>query len=293
MNRRFPVARKTIRDYQGQVIAMAIVAALIGFMDLLIYPAYRDSLKDFQMPDVFKGMIGEGLTITSPEGFVSGEFYSWVPLLFITVGIIAGTGATAGEEAAGTMDILLAQPMSRRRLVLEKAAGISLALVAGMIASSMGFFVAKLFVDFPIGSWRLVETTVATMPIVLLFGALALWAGVTFPSRGIASMVVIGVVVASYFLQLMGPTLGLLRTPQKFSPFYWSEASHVLVNGFDWVRFAGLLAVAAAFLAAALWNFERRDITAGTREWSWRGLFRKNHEPAPSEPPTRTELREA
>lgn len=287
MNRRAPVFRKTARDYRGQVIAMALVAALIGFMDILIYPQYRDALGDFKMPEFMQAMIGEGQSITSPTGFISGEFFSWVPLLFITVAIIAGTGVTAGEETAGTMDILLAQPVSRRRLVIEKAAGIGLSVCAGMLLSLLGFYIAKPFADFPLSAWRLTETMIATMPIVLLFGALALWAGVTFPSRSIASMVAIGVLVAAYFLQLMGPTLDLLHTPQKFSPFYWSEASHVLVNGFDWIRFAGMLAVAAFFLLAALWNFERRDITAGTREWSFRSLLRRNHrtpEPEPAAP---------
>ena len=294
MNRRFPVARKTLRDYRGQVLAMAFVAALIGFMDILIYPQYRDALGDFKMPDCMQSMIGEGQSITSPAGFISGEFFSWVPLLFITVAIIAGTGATAGEEATGTMDILLAQPIDRRRLVLEKAAGIGLSVCAGMLLSLLGFYAAKPFADFPLSAWRLTETMIATMPIVLLFGALALWAGVTFPSRGIAAMASIGVLVAAYFLQLMGPTLDLLRTPQKFSPFYWSDASHVLVNGFDLARFGGMLAVAAVVLVAALWNFERRDVTAGTREWSLRSLVRRNHaEPEPSEGPARSELRKA
>lgn len=279
MNRRFPVARKTIRDYRVQVLAMAFVAALIGFMDILIYPQYRDALGDFKMPEFMQGMIGEGMSITSPEGFISGEFFSWVPLLFITVAIIAGTGVTAGEEASGTMDILLAQPVTRTRIVLEKAFGIGLSVCVGMLLALLGFYAGKPIADYPLGAWRLTETMIATMPLVLLFGAIALWAGVTFPSRGMASMFAIGVVVASYFLQLMGPTLDLLHTPQKFSPFYWSDAAHILVGGFDWVRFGGMLFVAAVFLVAAIWNFQRRDITSGAREWSlWSRLVR-NHWP--------------
>ena len=275
MTKRFAVTRKTMRDYRGPILAMWLVAALIGLMDLVIYPSYRDSLGDFRMPEAMQAMIGEGLSIASPEGFVSAEFYSWVPLLFITVAIIAGTGVTAGEESSGTMDVLLAQPVSRRRLALEKAAGVAIPVTVGMIASLAGFYVAKLFADFPIGPWRLFETTVSMIPVVLLFAAIALWAGVTFPSRGTASMFSIGVVVVAYFLQLMGPTVGLMETPQKLSPFYWSDAATVLVNGFQWIRFLVMLGVAALVLVAMLWFFERRDIT-GTREWSWR-LWRRNN----------------
>ena len=281
MKQRFPLAHKSFRDHLVAVLMMALVAAAVGAMDLLIYPSYRDSLKDFQMPAAFESFVGQGLSISSPEGFVNGEFYSWVPLLFITVAIIAGTGATAGEEANGTMDILLAQPIRRRRLVLEKAGGIAVAAILGVLLSLAGFYVVKPFIDFGVGPLRLFEATVSTIPLVLLFGMLAVWAGVTFPTRSLASMFTIGVLVVAYFLQLMGPLASYLEWPQKLSPFYWSDSSLVVVHGMQWGRSALLLGVAAIFLAWAVFNFERRDIAAGAREWSARSLFRRWRSGAP------------
>lgn len=272
--RRFPVLRKTIRDYRVPIWAMALVAALIGLMDIAIYPSYRDSLGDFEL-GVFESMVGEAGSITSPEGFLTVEFFTWVPLLFITVAVIAATGTTAGEEAAGTLDLLLAQPISRRRLLTEKAAGIAVSITLGTLASMLGFLAAKLFAEFAIGPVRLFEATAYMVPIILLYAALALWAGVTFSTRSLASMVVIGAVVAAYFLQLLGGTVPAMEEIRKLSPFYWSDASVVLLHGFHWPRAIGMLAVAGVFFALALWSFERRDIATGRREWSLKTIARR------------------
>lgn len=268
----FPILRKTMRDYRVPIGAMALVAALIGLMDIAIYPSYRDSLGDFEL-GVFESMVGAADSITSPEGFLTAEFFSWVPLLFITVAVIAATGTTAGEEAAGTLDLLLAQPISRRRLLTEKAAGLAIALTSGTVVSMSGFIAAKLCAEFAIGPWRLFEATVYMVPVILLYGALALWAGVAFSTRGLASMVVIGALVVAYFLQLLGGVAPAMEEIRKLSPFYWSDVSVVLVYGFNWPRALGMLGGAGVFFFLALWSFERRDIAAGRREWSMKSLL--------------------
>ena len=48
-----------------------------------------------------------------------------VPLLLLVAAIGAGARATAGEEERGTLDLLLANPLSRRRLIAEKVAALA------------------------------------------------------------------------------------------------------------------------------------------------------------------------
>jgi len=273
-----PVFWKSMRDYRVSIGSMTVVGILMALLDLAIYPSYRDSLSDFDI-SMFEGFVGAAGSITSPEGFLSGEYFSWVPLLFITVAIIAATGATAGEEMAGTMDVLLSQPVTRQRLLLEKAAGIAVALTLGVALCMPGFIVTKWFVDFPLGNLRIFEALMFGLPVVLLFEAMALWAGVTFRSRSMASMVVIGVLVASYFLQIIGAMADWLDPYRKLSPFYWSDASVVLVHGFAWLRTAGMLAVTAGFMGAALWSFEKRGVVAGRGEFHWPLLDRLRRPP--------------
>lgn len=271
--KRFAIASKTLRDQRLAVASVALVIALVAMMDVFVYPEYRDQLANFEYPDIFKGLIGEAGSLASPEGFLAAEFFSWMPLLLITVAIIAATGATAGEESAGTLDLLLALPAKRWRVLAEKAAGIALALVLACVFGFVGFILSKPFVGFPLGYGRIAEGMANMLPVSFLYLALALLLAAALPTRAAAAALSIGAVVAAYFVNTLGAAVGSLSGLRRASPFYWGDGSHVLVHGFDWLRAGGLLAVAFALFALALLAFERREIAAGGREWSLRRLL--------------------
>jgi ABC-2 type transport system permease protein len=271
---RFPLVRKTLRDVRTSATWIGIAVFLMALFDVLIYPEYRESFATMEIPEFFEGFLGEAGTLASPEGFFAAEFFSWIPLLLITLAIIGGTGTLAGEEDAGTLDLLLAQPVTRTRMLLEKAVGLSLAIAVAALAAMPGFLLGEIFVDIEISTGRLLAATVTMVPLALLFVALSLWGGATLPNRGAASALAIGVVVVSYFLYTLGASVDLLETPRRFTPFYWSDGSYVLIHGFSWVRAGGTLLLAGLFLALALWSFQRRDLSAGAREWSLRSLLR-------------------
>jgi ABC-type transport system involved in multi-copper enzyme maturation permease subunit len=256
-----------LRDIRGSTIGIAVLVAAMALIDLLIYPSYRDSLGDFEMPEAMKGFLGEAADISSPAGFLTAEFFSWIPLLLITLAIIGGTAAFAGEEGAGTLDLLLAQPIKRWQFAVGKIAALTVAVSIAALASLIGFAFGKLFVDFEMGLDRISVAVLNMLPLSLLFLGLSLWASAKVPSRGSAATLITGLVVITYFLQILGDAAPALRTVRKASPFYWADASRVLLNGFDWTRAVLLLAIAIASAGLAVWSFERRDLTAGGREW--------------------------
>jgi ABC-2 type transport system permease protein len=289
---RFPIARKSLRDYRSALVSVGIVLLAVAVMDLLIYPSYKTSLEDLELPAGFEGFLGEAGSISSPEGFIAAEFFSWIPLLLIVVAIIAGTAAIAGEESAGTLDLLLAQPVSRRRLLLERFGGMAAGLTLVALFSLPGFVIGLLVVDFDLGFDRILAATVNMLPVTFLFLAFSLWMSAALPSRSAASILGIGLVVVAYFLNLIGSAVDVLEWPRKLSPFYWADGSHVLVHGFDFGRAGLLLAVAAVFLLLALRAFERRDIASGGREWRLANLVRwrgRRRVAPPEEPAGRAE----
>lgn len=263
---RFAVARKTLSDVRTSTIWVGVVSASMGIFLVLLFPSYRDSLKDFEFPEAFKAFFGEAGPITTPAGFLSAEFFSWIPLLLVTVAIIGGTGAIAGEEAAGTLDLLLAQPISRRSLLLQKSVALAVAVTVAALAAFPAFILGALFVDFDISAGRLFAATLNMVPVTLLYLGLALLGSAAMPTRSGAAALCIGAVVAAYFLNTVGAAVELLDTPRKVSPFYWADGGHVLAHGFDWVRTLAMLGVAVALVIAALEAFERREIATGKRE---------------------------
>lgn len=291
--KRWSLVGKTLRDGRAAGVAISAVVLAMALLDTLIYPGYRKSLEGFEMNAFVEGFLGEAASIASPEGFLTAEFFSWIPLLLITLAVIGGTGALAGEEGAGTLDLLLAQPVTRRRVVLEKAVGLTLWIVMAGLAGLIGFAAGFLFVDMEIGFGRVVAATANMLPLTLLFLTLSLWAAATLPSRGSAAILVAGAVVVTYVLNLIGAVSKVIEPGQKLSPFYWAEASRVLLHGFDWPRAGSLLALAVLFLALAIRAFERRDIAVAGREWSLRPAAPLHRPRRPDERQGRGSRREA
>jgi ABC-2 type transport system permease protein len=198
------------------------------------------------------------------------EFFSWAPVLAIIIAIAGGSYAVAGEEANGTLDLLLAQPISRASLLLQKCLALCLAILIAASASVIGFIVGKTRVEMGLSIGQFAQGVANIVPLALLFLGMALWASAALPTRSGAAMLVTGIVVLSFFLQLLGQSVPALATARKISPFYWAEPSRVLIHGFDWLRSFALLGLAALFLGLALWSLERRAIGTGSREWNWR-----------------------
>lgn len=72
--------------------------------------------------------------IASAAGYLgSSVFGIIVPLLAVIYGIATGTRAITGDEEAGYLDLLLAHPVSRTRLLLHRCA--ALAIGACILAS--------------------------------------------------------------------------------------------------------------------------------------------------------------
>ncbi|HET9015080.1 MAG TPA: ABC transporter permease subunit [Thermomicrobiaceae bacterium] len=260
---------KTLRDNRGAIIGMGIANALIALFVVLAYPSFRGALADYQFPEFLASFFGEGgvAAYTTFEGFIAVELFTWLPILLIVMVIIGGTATLAGEEGAGTLDLLLAQPVARRRLVLEKAAGLTVAIAIASLATLAGLLAGTVLIDVTVPLGRVALAVVNMLPLTLLFLGLSLWASAALASRGAAAMLVAGLTVVTYFFNLIGGAVERVEFLRKLSPFYWADASHVMLHGFDWLRTGGFLLLAAAFVALALWSFERRDIAVGARRW--------------------------
>ena len=258
------ILRKGLHDQRWQILGFGIALAVIAALDVLVWPSYRDTLQNLELPPALQALLGSDLSIATPAGFLSSEFFSWTPVLLIVYAVIQGTGAVAGEEGAGTLELLLAQPVTRSRVLIEKTGTVCIGSVLILALALGGFALTVPFVAIDI-ALRDVAVAVANMlPITLLFFALALWLGALLPGRGIAVAITIGLVTAAYVANTFAQGIEALRGLRYASPFYYYGAGLPLVHGIDWWHVALLLGLAAMFVALALRAFERRDIGTAT-----------------------------
>ncbi len=259
---RFSVLRKSLRDQKWQIVGFGLALAVMAALDVFIWPAYREPLQNFELPPALQAFLGE-LSIATPAGFLSAEYFSWVTILLIVYVVIQGTGAIAGEESSGTIDLLLAQPVSRTLMVIEKTAAVCIGSVVIVAIGYTGFLVSMPWVDIDI-SYRAVAVASANMlPITLAFYSVSLWLGAVAPNRALAAGVVVGLATAFYFINLLANAVGSLRNLQYATPFYYYGSGLPLVEGIVWWHVGLLLGAALLFFAATLRSFSSRDIATG------------------------------
>lgn len=251
---------KTLRDLRWPVFWYGIGLALIAAVVVYIYPTYRDQFADFEIPEALRPFLGEGADYASPKGFLSAEFFSWAPILVVIFAIMQGTNLLGGEEASGTIDILLAQPISRRRLLLEKMAAFALGSLGIAVLTCAGWFLSLPFVDIDISFAAVIVATLNIVPLILAFGAMGVWASVALPSRSLATGIVTAVAVLSFFVNYLASLVDVIEPLRFASPFYYAKSTDALTVGMDWAGLSVLAVTVLVFLVLAVRALEVRDI---------------------------------
>ena len=116
-----------------------------------------------------------------------------VPLLLLVAAIGTGAGAIAGEEERGTLELLLANPISRTRAVLEKSAALVVEIIALGLVLWVALWIGKLSVGMDISAGNLAAATLAAVLLAVAYGALAVLIGAATGRRALA----IGVTAAA------------------------------------------------------------------------------------------------
>lgn len=260
---------KTLRDlrraigwWSGGLIAMA--ALLIA-----VYPTVRDNPDLNKLvesyPEALKGFLAFGgdIDYVSGAGYLGSELFSFmIPLLLSIAAIGAGSRATAGEEEAGTLDLLLANPVSRRRIVLEKA--VALVTEVGLLGLVLwiALLVGVEVVDMGVSALHLAAATAAASLLAFSLGAIALLAGAVSGRRGVAIGTAAVAGVAAYVVNSLGSFVEFLDAARRASPYYHYVASDPLRHGLAIDHVAFLLGLGVIATGVAAVAFERRDLAA-------------------------------
>lgn len=261
------VLGKGIFDSRRTMIGWGLGMAAAAGLVVGLYPVIRDSPEIVDLLESYPEALLElfGIdnidTYTSPPGFLETQLFSvYVPLIFLIFAIGRGVSAIAGEEQEGTLDVLLAAPVTRERVVLEKAGSIAVLVTAlGTVLFAVVWLGSLVFDAWP-GTLEIIAGTVSAILLALVFSYLALAAGGISGRRGLSLGVVAGLTVATYIIQGVAPLVDGLEWAERLSPFYYYLDHNPLQNGFDVLNGLVLAGMAVVFLGAAVWGFRRRDV---------------------------------
>jgi ABC-2 type transport system permease protein len=180
------------------------------------------------------------------------------------------SGAIAGEIDRGTMELLLAQPLARSRVVLAHFIVDLMAIPVLCLSMWGGTWLGTWLVGLQadVDPWRFAPALLNAATLLFAVGGIAIALSAFGRFRGR----VMGTAVLITLLQFLVNVIGQLWPPAEplrpFTVFYYYQPQPIILNPhwYDnsdvWLRLAVLLGVGFTGYLVAWWHFCRRDLPA-------------------------------
>jgi ABC-2 type transport system permease protein len=253
----------------NRVRLLIVVAALALWGSLLpiIYDAFGQQFKDLMNSGLIPPQLAQfgGGDIFSLTGSVAlGFIHPFAVALNLVFSVGFAGAAIAGERQRGTLEVLLARPISRRTAYATALVATALFVGVTVGAMTLGALAGTA------ATGRVEELGAQNLPVLWLnavllygaFGAVALAASVSFDRLTPALGVALAFVLVSYFFEALGSLWPDAAFLQDYSLFHYLDARADLSGTPDARGFAILAAVIVAGVAYALAVFPRRDLAA-------------------------------
>jgi len=217
------------------------------------------------LPAPMRSMIGmqEGLSISTAPGYLNGRLFSLLlPVLLVVFAIGTGTRGIAGSEGDGTLELLLANPVSRTRVLAERLAATTILVVGLTVVSAATLLVigAPFGLLHGVSIASLVAGYLAAGCLALLFGSLSFAVGACTGHKSTASGVAAAGAVGTYLLQALLANSTGLSWMRSLSPWQWYGSQPIIVQGAPATAFIPALFVSAVLGVIGWRTFIARDL---------------------------------
>lgn len=245
-------------------------SVLLSVLIMALYPSIRDKAHDLnqvinQLPPGLRRLKTGGassVNVADPVAFLNSQlFYATLPIIWIILAVTRGSAILGRDEQNHTLELTLARPISRGRVMLAKAlALLSEFVIAGGMTLLAIIICCPLFA-LHLSTLHLIMTTIYTAAFSLSFGLIAfgLQAASNLTRRlAVAVAVLIG--FGGYIVASLSSLTSWLDEPAKLAPYHYFAPDKVLhghaVTGLN-IYLLGVV----VFACISYFGFRRRDIS--------------------------------
>lgn len=259
-----------LRRRRTTILLWTIGSIVLVSVILLVFPSIRDQAAQLdqvisKLPESMRGLkAGDSATVDldDPVSFLNSQvFYATLPILWIILAITRGAGILGREEQNRTLELLLARPISRTRLLVAKALSLAAEFSIVSLATLLVIIVLAPIFDIHVGTAKLALATLYTAAFSLSFGYIAfVMQSMNRFTKRVAITVAVLLSFGGYVLASLSAMASWLEWPVKFLPYHYFRPLDVFEG--HWPRGA-LLYMAIVFIvgtAIAIIGFRHRDI---------------------------------
>lgn len=258
-----PVLAGVLKEQKRSLILWSIALFSVSAFYISFYPSIGASPAMQEVIDTMPAGVAEALgydQITSAAGYLGATVFGLLaPILMLVFGIATGARLVAGEEEAGSLELELAHPVGRMRLVGERWLAVAVNLVLLVIPVVAASVILVLALDLDVELMNLLAMSSGLLLFTMAFASVAFALGAATGRKAIALGATAALAVVSYLGHAIGPQLAGGQWMQDISPFGWYLGSRPLVNGWDPGGLGLLAAVVVLALPLALVSFANRD----------------------------------
>ncbi|HVW23337.1 MAG TPA: ABC transporter permease subunit [Candidatus Saccharimonadales bacterium] len=202
-----------------------------------------------------------GTDFFSPVGYLNSQLiYFTLPLVLAILGIGMGNGLLGREEADGTLESLLARPITRTRLLAAKAlAGMAELLFVTLVAAVVTILLAKL-VNIGVPLANIGAACFAMFMLVLAFSSVSFLLAATGRGRAAALGIAVAYAFGGYIIGSLASNVHWLKNPSLLFTYHYYRTADILIGSFDWSSIIFFAAFTAGCGLLAWFSFRRRDL---------------------------------
>ena len=255
------VFTKAMWDRTTATIVSLSLIVLMAVFAMGAYSAMDETILDIfeAMPPALAAFYGanDGTIV----GLALGAMFAMIiPAVLLTYAISGGVGSVVGEENKGSMDLLLANPISRSGVSVPKGLVVLLGLVVIGIGTWASAWLGATWWGGGPGDLQILAATIMALGLAIMFGGLAMaiagWTG----RSGIGAGVAAGVAGVSWLLTSVLSVEESLEMVSKLTPWYLYSGPEPVLNGIGWWQLAVMVISGSVLAVAGVAGLNRRDL---------------------------------
>lgn len=246
----------------GGLAGLAFFMCMI-LQDSAISEQYGELLEQF--PPIIINSLGleDAALVSTPEGFLSFAAFTYGSIILAVFGVTAGLNIIANDEEGGEMNVMLALPIPRWRVIVEKFLAYVVILAAIPVVMYGGIILGSFVTPVELDLGKLLVGTLNLIPAGLSILGITVFVTSLFSRRLISSSIAAAFVMGSYVLNVAGEAVtegSMGDTLSAFSIWHYFDTLNAATSGINPTNVFLLLAIAVVTVAVATFFFERRDV---------------------------------
>lgn len=245
--------------------ALAIGLAVLTSLYIWMFPSISEGI-DLDayvqsMPPALRAAFGIQ-ALGSIEGFLAAELYSFGIVLLMGLYLAYSAASVIADDVEDErMDMLLALPVTRSKVLLEKFSALLVPIAVVNIVLPVVVYGGVLAIGESLSVADLLMAHALSVPYLLATASVGLLASVWFDRTGLAQRAAMGVVFGLFLVDSVVTDTDFAALGALSPTRYYDPAAILVRSEYDLLGAALLLGGAAVLIVLSRAYFQRKDIT--------------------------------